>query len=418
VAPLGTTWTRVKQGGFFGKVGTIAAGHAKSIAQLRPAVRADRRNRDRVLQHDQGDRRASANSVIVADKTPAPDDVAIADRLLRAFRAGAQRKSWARAKGGSDLWTIIGGQQSRFAGLLSTGNSEELAAYLCNVARHDAAIGITQGDGEYGRILADASYRDFVALMAKDKLVSLAEAVGSLPVENPEQGLYGVNLHADTDEIVSGIAERLSIDIEPPDIDGGLLKLQTSRGLFGERDANAIFTAWLLARIARDRGTRHICEIGAGSGRVAYWSRQFGLNSYTIVDLPHVNVVQAYYLLKACPDARVSLYGEKPQTEPELTIWPHHALDELHEGNFDLVLNQDSLPEMSPATVNDYLRWIHTVCDGVFLSINQESKPPYGENLQHVSVPEAVAAVGGLELLDRYPYWLRKGYITELYTVH
>jgi hypothetical protein len=312
---------------------------------------------------------------------------------------------------------MISGKQSRFAALLGAGTSEELAAYLCNVSRHDASIGITQGDAEYQRIVADASYRDFLALMAKDKLVSLAEAVGSLPVENPEQGPYGVNLHGDPDDIVVGISQRLGIDIAPPDIDGGLLKLKTSHGLFGERDANAIFTAWLLAYVARERGARRICEIGGGSGRVAYWVHRLGPMSHTIIDLPHVNVVQAYYLLKAAPDARITLYGEEAKADSELTIWPNHALDELPDAQFDLVLNQDSMPEMSRATVDDYLRWIRKTCQGAFLSINHESKPAYGENLQHVSVPEAVAAAGGLDLLNRYPYWLRDGYVVELYAV-
>jgi hypothetical protein len=407
----------IKQSGFVDGISAFAFRYAKSIARLRPAARAERRNRSRVLQHDSGNRRASAAGIIVPDKTPTSTDVAIADRLLGAFRAGAQKDPSASASSRSDLWTIIGDHQSRFGRLLKTGSSEELASYLCNVARHDAAIGITQGDAEYTRILADPSYREFLALMAKDKLVSLAEAVGGLPVENPEQGPWGVNLHTGQDEIASRIAERLGIDIEPPDIDGGLLKLPTSRGLFGERDANAIFTAWLVARIAADRSAHRICEIGAGSGRVAYWSQRLGLKSYTIIDLPHVNVVQGFYLLKAAPDARVRLYGEQPQAEPELTIWPHHALDELHGAEFDLVLNQDSMPEMSSETVADYLRWIRKVCAGAFLSINHESRPPYGQNLQHVSVPEVVATVGGLKLQERYPYWLRRGYVTELYAV-
>lgn len=312
---------------------------------------------------------------------------------------------------------MIGSQQTRFASLLRTGSSDELASYLCNVSRHDASIGITQGDLEYQRIVADSSYRHFLALMAKDKLVSLAEAVGALALENPEQGPFGVNLHADVDELLAGISRRLGVEVAPPDIDGGLLKLRASDCLIGERDINAIFTAWLLVRALRGQEAPRVCEIGAGSGRVAYWRHRLGQISHTIIDLPHVNAVQSYYLLKALPDARIALYGEQTGADIELTIWPNHALDELPSGEFDLVLNQDSMPEMSRATVEDYLRWIRQRCAGTFISINHESKPTYGHDLRHVSVPDAVLATGGFELRDRYPYWLRKGYVVESYDV-
>jgi hypothetical protein len=356
--------------------------------------------------------------VIVADKIPTADDVVIAGRLLRAFRAATQSSGARLDPERRDLWTIIAAHQRGFASLLRAGDDEELARYLCNVSRHDAAIGITQGDAEYKRILRDRSYREFLALMAKDKLVSLAEAAGSLPVENPEQGVYGVNLHVDPEDLVAGISRQLGVDIAPPDIDGGLLKLRTNHGLFGERDANAIFTAWLLKRVLQGREAPRICEIGAGSGRVAYWCRQLGLGSHTVIDLPHVNVVQGYYLLKSVPADRVLLYGEDlAGRATDLTIWPNHAIQELQDPEYDLVLNQDSMPEMSRSTVDDYLRWIRLTCRGLFLSINHESKPSYGDNLRHVSVPEAVAAIGGFELQDRYPYWLRKGYVVEQYRV-
>jgi hypothetical protein len=360
----------------------------------------------------------STTGVLVGDKTPTSEDIAIAGRLLRAFRAATASGDAEHNSEHHDVWTVIAAQQGHFASILRRGDDEELARYLCNVSRHDAAVGITQGHEEYKRIAADRSYRGFLVLMAKDKLVSLAEAVGFLPVENPEQGSFGANLHVNSDELVAGISRKLGIDISPPDIDGGLLKLKTNRGLFGERDLNAIFTALLLRRVLNGARDLQICEIGGGSGRVAYWSRRLGLTSYTIIDLPHVNVVQGYYLLKALPADRVLLYGEDAKADThELTIWPNHAVHELHGPEYDLVLNQDSMPEMSRPIVDDYLGWIRARCRGVFLSINHESKAAYGDGVRQVSVPEAVAEIGGFELQDRYPYWLRRGYVVERYRV-
>jgi hypothetical protein len=381
---------------------------------------AERRRRLAILQHKVAGGWPRVPNEIVPDKALTGDDVAIADRLLTAFRAAADQSA-SRISQREDIWTLIAAHQGTFRSLLRTGSAEQLAAYLCNVSRRDASIGITQGNAEYDRIVRDPSYRRFVATMAKDKLVSLAEAIGTVPVENPEQGVYGRAIQLPPDELVAAISDKLGISIEPPDIDGGMLKLRTSRGLFGERDANAIFTAWLLLRLTDSGVVPRICEIGAGSGRVAYWRRQLGPNEYTIVDLPHVNVVQGYYLLKTAPGDRVRLYGEEDGSDggraPEVTIWPNHALAELPRANFDLVLNQDSMPEMSGPTVDHYLDWICKVCAGRFVSVNHESKPTYGKNLMHVSVSETAQAYDGLKLCDRYPYWLRKGYVVETYDV-
>jgi hypothetical protein len=375
----------------------------------------ERRGRRRIIQHYPGRHRVSTKSVLVAEKAPTSEDVAIAGRLLRAFRAGYGSRSTA-GRESPDLWTIINSQQGHFASILHEGNEEDLAAYLCNVARYDAAIGIIQGDREYERIKRDRPYRDYLSLMVKDKIVSLAEALGCLPVENPEGGPTGVSLHMDIDDLLARISRRLGVDIVPPDVDGGLLKLRTNAGFFCERDVNAIFTASLLNRILEKYEAAQICEIGGGSGRVAYWSWRLGLNSYTIVDLPHINVVQGYYLLKSLPADHVTLYGENPdQAGAGLVIWPNHAINELQGPRYRLVLNQDSMPEMSLPVVEDYLRWIRLRCQDLFVSINHESKASYDTDLRHVSVPEAVAAISGFELQDRYPYWLRSGYVVELY---
>jgi hypothetical protein len=233
--------------------------------------------------------------VLVPDKHATSEDVSIASRLIYAFRAATESTPRQRPAQ-RDLWTLIATHQSSFAALLEDGDARRLAGYLCNVSRHDGSIGISQGNLEYARITRDKSYRDFLALMCKDKLVSLAEAVGSFPSENAEQGPYGLGLSAPAEALIDGVSERLGSAIEPPDVDGGLFKLRTDRGLFGERDANATFTAALLRQIAADRHSHSVCEIGAGTGRAAYWSYRLGMRTRTLIDLPHVNVVQGYYL--------------------------------------------------------------------------------------------------------------------------
>lgn len=388
------------------------------VARIAEAVEERRRRRE-TLQHRVGIRRPRTRCVLVPDKDPAADDVTIASRLLAAYGRAEGGPRPVGASDRSDLWSEIAERRQRFASILDRADAEELAQYLCNVSRHDASTGITQGPAEFHRISRQASYRDFLALMAKDKLVSLAEAVGALPLENPEQGTYGSNLYREPSELVDRISQRIGLDVTPPDIDGGLLKLDTGRGLFGERDANAIYTAWLLKRILEERAHPRVCEIGGGSGRVAYWSHRLGLTAYTIIDLPHINVVQGYYALKNLPADQVSLYGEQPPGEAgtRVEVLPAHAVIHLREPTFDVVLNQDSFPEINCETVAEYLEWIRWTCTGSLVSINHESKPRRPDGVPQLSVPEVIRDAGGFALTQRWPYWLRKGYVVEIYRV-
>ncbi len=372
-----------------------------------------------VLAHAFGEKLPSVPSVIVPDFAPTEQDVRIAGRLLNAYhRAVAEETRRACAPKG-DCWAWIRTLQPDFLGTLERNDPAELAAYLCNMGRRDATIGTDQGNLEYDKLQSDPAYRDLLALRFKDKLLTLAEAVGAVAYENPEQGPWGLALHTDADTLVSAIERVLGLDITPPPIDGGLLKIQTGRGLFCERDCQALFTAWSLRQILGPTDGCSLCEIGAGSGRVAYWSRRLGCASYTIFDLPHINVIQGYYLLKAQNEDRVSLYGEpRPSDAGGTTVLPYFAMDEVPPRSFDLVLNQDSFPEINAAIVRGYLSWIKTASRRYFLSLNHESKPiTIGGGSHQLSVPELVAETGGFHRVSRAPYWLRRGYVAELYRV-
>ena len=259
-----------------------------------------------------------------------------------------------------------------------------------------------------------------------DKLVSLAEAVGAIPLENPEAWSASSDLRRDPGELVECIERRLGLKLAPPDSDGGLFKLITPHGLFADRDLWGIFSAHLLQGALSNRVAPCVCEIGGGAGRVAYWSHRMGITAYTLIDLPHASAIQGYYLLKNLPPKRVVLYGEPgwESATDRVRILPVQVAATTDGHRYDLVFNQDSFPEMHPGTVDDYLAWARRVCgDGLLMSVNHESKAPYGRFLElrpklaHISVPEATERIGGFERLQRHPYWLRRGYVAELYRV-
>jgi len=255
--------------------------------------------------------------------------------------------------------------------------------------------------------------------MAKDKLVSLAEAVGALPCENPEQGDWGRNFAIEASEVVARIEGHLGMTICPPPIDGGLYKIWANGALFGERDCNAIYTAWLMSQSLADRDSPSVCEIGGGVGRVAYWSSRFGMLNYMIIDLPHINVLQAFYVIKSLPGVPVVLYGEsasRRDNSSSIAIVPYFARNQIITKPLDLVLNQDSFPEIHPQTVCDYLEWMKTTTKW-FLSVNHESEPKsVGDTVQN-NVSKLIERVGGYHRRSRHLYWLRRGYVAELYEV-
>lgn len=356
---------------------------------------------------------------IIPDIAATSRDIEIARRLLRAYKlslAGYVK----RVEDYEDIWSHIKVQQPTFFAALGSEDPAVLASYLCNMSRHDATHGTVQGYREYLKIRFNPFYRQYISRVIKDKLVLLAEAVGAIACENPEQGVWGKNFSLPIDQLVRAIESKIGLKISPPEIDGGLLKIIGASAQFHERDLNAIFTAWSISNILQNISDGSICEIGAGTGRVAYWSWQMGIKSYSIIDLPHINVLQGFYLLKALPDVNIRLYGEPVQAneqDREIAILPTYGVQTLSPRSFDLVLNQDSFPEIHADIVRDYLMRIREISRKYFLSINHESCPPGEGDFTHISVQQIIDEVGGYQKLFRTPYWLRRGYVMQLYKV-
>ncbi|HEY1188875.1 MAG TPA: hypothetical protein VGE74_14570 [Gemmata sp.] len=375
-----------------------------ALQRLDGLYRAARSGTYDFLTHSFGTEAPTVPSVIVPDLKPTEGDVRIADRLLRAYRRAAEEE---RRRGEAQAKPL----PAEFSRALQKNDPAELAAYLCNMGRQEATTGITQGNPEHDKIASDRAHRDRLALRLKDRLLSLAELVGAVACENPDQGPWGQALHRDIDTIAEAVAGAFGIDIAPPPIDGGLLKVPTARGLFCEHDCQGLATAWRLRQLLGPLAGAAVCEIGAGAGRAAYWSRRLGCDSYTAFALPHVNVLQGFYLLKALGEEGVFLYGERPAPEMGggVSVLPDIAMDRIPPRSFDLVLNQGSFPETSPEVVRGHLEWTRAATKRYFYSLNHEGGSP--------RVSELVTEAGGFRRVSRAPDWMRRGGVVELYAV-
>lgn len=162
---------------------------------------------------------------VVGEIIPSIEDLFLTERLLKAYKVAQLDEEKIKPKR-QDIWTFLeNGPQSDFFELLEKGDIREIAYYLCNMSKFGMTHGITQGKTHYEKIKSDPEYRNWLGLFMTDKLIRLAEALGVIALENPEQGEYGSSILLNIDGIIEKIENYMRISILPPGIEGGLFRL-------------------------------------------------------------------------------------------------------------------------------------------------------------------------------------------------
>ncbi len=329
---------------------------------------------------------------------PEPCHVAIAERILNAYHRA--EKDWPGKP--SDQWTsIVESDLQDVKNLLNGDDPIKLAAYFQHYGEKFVGFGgFTLGWDGYYLTLSD------LAALYKDKLLCLAEAVGALPLENPEQGEKR-NSFLDNGEVIDLIEKKLCIDISLPVV-CYILGLSTPQGAFHYRQLNAIYAAWKIKSFASFWTAwrlQSVREIGGGLGLAAFYSWCLGLRDYTLLDLPIGNAFAAHFLIRALGNSAVTLYGEFP-VHNEIKVMPFWYRDP--DKKYYLTMNQDGFPEIAESLVRGYLDDI-AKDSSYFLSINQEA--------QRLKVPALLDGDKRFYKMERSRYWLREGYVEELYGV-
>jgi hypothetical protein len=337
--------------------------------------------------------------------------VHVAQRAVAAFARSPRRIA------AGPVWdALLADRQQDLSDWLARGETTALASDLAALGRSDAAQGFFGGAGQHRRCANDPAFARLLAAWTYDKLLSLAEAVGAVRLELPENGAWGETLAIPPGELFARIEARLGLDLTPPDHVGAYLGIEASGRVLQMRALEAIYAAWRLKQIAEARGFARICEIGAGAGLTAYYAVLFGITDYVVIDLPTMNAVQAYMLVGSKIGDRVALNGEAI-ADAAIRILPHTAFAKLTPGSIDILYNQDSLPEIETGAARAYLAGAEQLGIRLFLSINQEAHLPTADGPQQ-SVPELIAETGGsFTLLSRHRHWLRQGYAEELYAI-
>lgn len=332
------------------------------------------------------------------------NDVHIAKRILRALKR-AQKDEHKNINITGDLWDNIQREQhSDFYAIQH--DPVKVAEYMNNMNQHGITFGISSSTLlEYQAMLKNPVIRQEWGGYVKDTMVCFAEAIGVIP-----RNLDGDNLYLDENALLSSIEEKIGISIIPSEIEGGLYALKINNRSFGCRDFWSAYIAWRVHQLTGNNAS--VAEIGGGIGKAAYYANQFGIQRYSIYDLPIINLVQAWFLIKS--GIEVHLYGEEKKDQRCIQILPYW---EFKNGQFDITINADSFPEMDESIVADYLETIKRNTQKYLLSINREDGGEYGGNRMHVLVPSVVESIGGFTVVSRLPFWFLRNYVEELYRV-
>ncbi len=365
--------------------------------------------------------RGSIPGVKLEWRTPAAvseTDIRLCERLLCAYSLARNRDG--HESGTTGVWAFLVDTYFReLTRTLERGDPAALARLLAAMFRQDFMFGMSHGAWA-AHVESPLGARIF-ALKWLDSMMALAEALGVIAIENPEQRFVGHLDVRDRDAILALLhdVERLiGVEMSLPDV-GAAYGMSVEGRVIPPEMPEQLYTIMRLSDAiglylpGRDHASLRVVEIGAGYGGVCYWllCHLPNLARYTIVDIPPVNVLHGYFLSKALGIDKVSLFGEPAA---QVTVLPACALGDV-EVPCDVVLNKDSMPEMPSDALELYLDWISRNCDGFFYSCNHETVPRLGEYSQR-RVSAGAEYVDGLHRIRRDLSWLRRGYVEEIYT--
>jgi hypothetical protein len=349
------------------------------------------------------------------------EDVSLCERLLAAY-AKATETGLPPSETVSKIWASMLARYGKLMSALDAADAELLATTLSSMFKEAFLYGIASADGYPGSqtwIGAKIWSQKYL-----ENVVALAEYLGVVRTECPEQGIIGYAFKDGAEELVRKIESAIGISIGFPEI-GAAYGVRIGDSLITFESPEHIYVAFRIneaidAYLDRERVAEpHIVEIGAGFGGTAHWLLKIrqAVASYTIIDLPIINILQGYFLAKAFGASEVSFFGEdnaRGATPDGIRVWPTHALDSIEDESVDVLINQNSMPEIPEHIVEGYLKWAKKKVAGIFYSYNQEAFSPV-EDVPQVLVPEALRRAGGFKRLTRNYSWIRRGYVEEIY---
>lgn len=336
------------------------------------------------------------SDVFSVSKSPAHVD----DHLLIERIAAAYRPASTTYLGADDaIWrSAFGALKGDIHAALDANDISAAAEKLRNPAENFLFLGF---ESPFSGQTTPESWLRGHSQLVYNELLRLCEAAGVVNIENPEG--YGSSKKPEIlspDALLEKLEANFDFRIEFPNPYPGVFGLSSSRGIATLRSVDALYQAWRLWTLIKKNPSARVLEIGGGLGRVAYFAYNFGLRDYTIVDLPMTGVAQSYFLGRTLGGEKIELYGEGCGGTRIKIKPPVHFVD--GNDSYDMVLNADSLVEIDSEMSHRYAQAIARHSKR-FLSINRED------------MPHTVRSLFSVGPVYRFPYWIRRGYVEELF---
>lgn len=299
------------------------------------------------------------------------------------------------------MWTQIATRQGHIHSALMSGDKQVIGQLLSTPEKNYLYFGVDNLFPDHIAEMRDSpdELQRHASLIA-DHIFRLAEALGVQRVVRPsgDPGDEGPE-HIETDELLTKIEERLGAKLQFRNPFNGEFGLNTSFGLVSYRSLLAVYQAWRVSRL----GCRSVLEIGAGMGRTIVFCRDLGIQDYTVVDLPMTLVGQACFIAATIGEDKLHLIGDANSSDGKIRLVPPSRLQSL-DRVFDVLLNVNSITELDIKHALEYSKFAMTHSKLV-LSINHEANAFRAVDL----FDEA------LWKTNRFPYWMRKGYLEEIF---
>lgn len=323
--------------------------------------------------------------------------------LVKRITATYRRERFSMPSYGDSIWADIDRRRRRIDDVLVNGSYDEIDMMLQTPACGDILFGFENTFSEYVQTLkGDVARQQLEARWIHDAATRLAEALGAIRTAGPEAP--HLDQAIDVPDLVRAIEQHQGAHIDFPNPFPDEFGIDTGRGKASLRAIHAIYQAFRVNALQALTGGSTVMEIGAGLGRTAYYcTKLFGM-PYTIYDLPLTNVAQAYFLGALLGEDQIALGDEfyDPTVHAVRILSVNNPLEPQHRT--DLVLNVDSLTELDRLVAATYLDFAARYASA-FVSINHEA--------QAFSVNELFAQAG--LRAQRFPYWMRKGYVEEIW---
>lgn len=302
----------------------------------------------------------------------------------------SKRMSQEKLSSDSVIWdSIVPGHEEVVKYLLEK-DLDNLHNYMSQMFRKPITNGTAQGDRYYDLLTQNADdLQQHVAFSNYDKLLSIMESTGLIPMFSPEEfsnkndflRFYAISVDKYIDMLEYNNDE---CDLSAPKYQGCHFGLQSeSHGLYSDRDIMSLGVALRIAERYWDRKDISIIDIGAGVGHLAYYLYKLGFKNITLVEIPTVAVSTMYFL-----NTNLENHNIKVISTEEFT------------GKADLVVNVDGLTGYNLDVAKYYVDKISENSKH-FLSINREIDP------------FKVCDITSMNRVTRVPFWLRRGYVEE-----